>query len=65
MLCPSQILVLLNEEGFRTFLCDQNILASYCWSWEVGQIFQGIDTWKVVEQVNFSDSYQYLLIAAL
>ncbi|XP_077071802.1 uncharacterized protein abca12 [Siphateles boraxobius] len=46
-----KILVLLNEEDFRTFLCDQNILASYCWSWEVGQIFQGINTWKIVEQV--------------
>ncbi|KAK2904797.1 hypothetical protein Q8A67_006596 [Cirrhinus molitorella] len=44
-------LVLFNEEDFRTFLCDQNIIASYCWSWEAGQIFEGINTLKVVEQV--------------
>ncbi|XP_067300426.1 uncharacterized protein abca12 isoform X2 [Pseudorasbora parva] len=46
-----KILVLFNEGDFRTFLCEQNILSSYCWSWEVGQIFQGINTWKVAEQV--------------
>ncbi|XP_016410236.1 uncharacterized protein LOC107741931 [Sinocyclocheilus rhinocerous] len=43
--------VLFNEADFRTFLCDQNIIASYCWSWEAGKIFEGINTWKVVEQV--------------
>lgn len=53
---PSQIPVLFIEEDFRTFLCDHNIAASYCWSWEVGQIFQGINTWKAAEQVNlFTD----------
>ncbi|XP_050975192.1 uncharacterized protein abca12 isoform X4 [Labeo rohita] len=46
-----KIQVLFSEEDFRTFLCDQNITASYCWSWEAGQIFQGINTKKVVEQV--------------
>ncbi|XP_059356783.1 uncharacterized protein LOC132095673 [Carassius carassius] len=46
-----KIQVLFNEADFRTFLCDQNITGSYCWSWEVGKIFEGINTWKVVEQV--------------
>ncbi|XP_043104736.1 uncharacterized protein abca12 isoform X2 [Puntigrus tetrazona] len=46
-----KIPVLFNLEDFRTFLCDQNIIASYCWSWEVGKVFEGINTWKVIEQV--------------
>ncbi|XP_042586458.1 uncharacterized protein LOC109091145 [Cyprinus carpio] len=46
-----KIQVLFYEADFRTFLCDQNITATYCWSWEAGKIFEGINTWKVVEQV--------------
>ncbi|KTG45584.1 hypothetical protein cypCar_00012020, partial [Cyprinus carpio] len=47
-----KIQVLFYEADFRTFLCDQNITATYCWSWEAGKIFEGINTWKVVEQVH-------------
>lgn len=47
--------MLFNEEAFRTFLCDHNITASYCLSWDVSQVFQAIDTWKVAEQVRISD----------
>ncbi|XP_052462836.1 uncharacterized protein abca12 isoform X12 [Carassius gibelio] len=46
-----QIQVLFSEANFRTFLCNQNINASYCWSWEASQIFEGVNTWKVAEQV--------------
>ncbi|XP_052004328.1 uncharacterized protein abca12 [Xyrauchen texanus] len=45
------VLVLFIEEDFRTFLCNHNITAAYCWSWEAGQIFQGINTGKVAQQV--------------
>ncbi|XP_056610474.1 uncharacterized protein LOC130427231 [Triplophysa dalaica] len=46
-----KIQVLLIEEDFNIFLCENNIMASYCWSWEVRQIFQAIHKGKVAQQV--------------
>ncbi|KAI7808566.1 uncharacterized protein abca12 isoform X2 [Triplophysa rosa] len=46
-----KIQVLLIDDDFNTFLCDKSITASYCRSWEVGQIFQAIHKGKVAQQV--------------
>ncbi|KAA0715542.1 ATP-binding cassette sub-family A member 12 [Triplophysa tibetana] len=46
-----KIQVLLIEEDFNMFLCNNSITAAYCWSWEVGQIFQAIHKGKVAQQV--------------